>query len=213
MTRIRLFMPALVLLALLGIGSGPAAAQAARIAPEQAASFIQTLGQRAVSLLASYKPSEAAKSQQQFNKLLEDGFDLDLIGRFVLGNAWRNATPAQRQEYQQLFTAYVLDTYSVRIGAYRGETFRVTGSHPLADTDALVDTEIVRPDGPPIKAGWRVRSVKGQPKIIDVMVEGVSMALTQRQEFAAVIQNKGLDGLIADLRARVQSLQKQAGQG
>ena len=80
------------------------------------------------------------------------------------------------------------------------------GAQQFADSDALVETEIKRPDGAPLKAAWRVRDINGHLKIIDVVVEGVSMALTQRQEFASVIQHSGLDGLISDLRNRVNNL-------
>jgi phospholipid transport system substrate-binding protein len=208
MTRAKWLPPFLVLLACIGIGAGSAAAATeARTSPAEAAKFVQDLGNRAVALLANYDESETTKHQAAFKELVRKGFDLDLIGRFVLGASWRTATPEQRQEYQQLFATWVLNSYARRLGAYKGERFKVTGSQPIAETDALILTTIERPDGAPINAGWRVREIKGQMKIIDVVVEGVSMALTQRQEFASVIQRRGLSGLIHDLRERVNNLQ------
>ncbi len=211
MTRAKMLSPLLAILALLGMAPGAGAQD--KTPPQQAEKFIQDIGTRAVALLAKYNDKDP-RHQEEFKTLVRQGFDLDLIGRFALGGAWRNASPGQQSEYQQLFATWVLNSYARRLGAYKGETFSILGSQPIADTDALVDTEIRRPDGAPLKAGWRVREIGGQLKIIDVMVEGVSMALTQRQEFASVVQRQGVDGLINELKVRVDNLKKQsAGQG
>lgn len=211
MTRAKMLSPLLMILALLGMA--PAAGAQVKTSPQQSEKFIQDIGSRAVALLAKYDDKDP-RHQDEFKTLVRQGFDLDLIGRFALGSAWRSASPEQQHEYQQLFATWVLDSYSRRLGAYKGETFNILGSQSIADTDALVDTEIRRPDGAPLKAGWRVREIGGQLKIIDVVVEGVSMALTQRQEFASVVQRQGLDGLINELKVRVDNLKKQpAAQG
>ena len=209
MSLARRLAPSLLVLLCLGVAAAPV--RAATTPPDEASKFVEDLGNRAVALFSNYSPSEAAKSEEEFRKIFREGFDFQLIGRFVLGRFWHSATPEQQAEYRKLFEDWVLNTYTRRIGAYRGETFKITGVHTIQDDDALVDTEIVRPDAPPIKAGWRVRSVDGQMKIIDVMVEGVSMALTQRQEFASVIQNKGLDGLLDELKERLAKLKEASG--
>ncbi len=206
MTRATMILPLLAILALLGMA--PAANAQAKTSPQQSEMFIQDIGSRAVALLAKYDDKDP-RHQEEFKALVRQGFDLDLIGRFALGGAWRSASPEQQHEYQQLFATWVLNSYARRLGAYKGETFGILGSQSIADTDALVDTEIKRPDGAPLKAGWRVREIGGRLKIIDVVVEGVSMALTQRQEFASVVQRQGLDGLIQELKTRVDNLNKQ----
>jgi len=128
---------------------------------------------------------------------------MKFIGRFVLGVNWRQATPQQREDYQALFNDYVLKTYSARLGGFTNEEFKVVGSQPAGKRDVMVHSQVLRKDGPPITADWRVRMVDGDPKVIDVVVEGVSMSISQRQEFASVVQSKGIDGLIETLRARV----------
>jgi phospholipid transport system substrate-binding protein len=70
----------------------------------------------------------------------------------------------------------------------------------------MVSTRIDRPSGPPVEAQWRVRDNAGQPRIIDVMVAGISMVTTQRDEFAAVVQRQKVAGLIEVLRARTSKL-------
>lgn len=171
--------------------------------PQGAAQFVNWLADRAIETLrapgASLEQREAV-----LRNLLRQGFDLKLIGRFVLGRHWRTATPDQRNDFQQLFEEHVLKTYSYRLGGYASEAFTVISARPAGSKDAMVRTRIDRPSGPPIIADWRIRATNDQYKVIDVMVEGVSMALTQRAEFAAVIKNSGFEGLLAALRARVQ---------
>lgn len=202
----RMLTPLLALVVFAGLATAPAEAADGQTSPAQAAKFVEDLGTRAVALLASYSEAEGAKAQEEFKALLRKGFEIDLIGRFVLGASWRSATREQQDEYLKLFATWVINSYSRRLGAYKGEKFHIIGSQPIAETDALIETQIDRPSGPPLKAGWRVRNIGGQMKIVDVVVEGVSMAVTQRQEFASVIQREGLDGLIRELKVRVDKL-------
>ena len=99
----------------------------------------------------------------------------------------------------------MVETYANRFVDYAGETFKITGATPAGDSDTMVSTQVVRPSGPPVNVEWRVRSRDGSHKIIDVVVEGVSMGVTQRSEFASVIQSNGgrIAGLIDALRQRV----------
>ena len=172
------------------------------VPPDQAEAFIRDLSQKAIAVLRDKDKTEEER-ESVFRGLLKSGFDMKFIGRFVLGVNWRQATPQQREDYQALFNDYVLKTYSARLGGFTNEDFEITGSQPAGKRDMMVDSKVLRKDGPPITADWRVRMVDGEPKVIDVVVEGVSMSISQRQEFASVVQSKGMDGLIETLRARV----------
>ena len=99
-----------------------------------------------------------------------------------------------------LFREFVLDTYAERLDGYAGETFEVVKAQVLDERDTMVSTEIRGTDGPAIRVDYRVRAIGGVHKIVDVLVEGVSLIVTQRAEFASVINREGLDGLIARLR-------------
>lgn len=179
-------------------------AAAAKTSPEEAEKFIKTLGDDAVKLLAD-KSVPLTEREAKIRELLRRNFDLETIGRFVLSKYWRTASPDQQSEYLSVFSEYVLRTYARRLGGYGNEQFKITSSKPLTARDALVTTEIARPSGPPITAGWRVRDTDNSYKIIDVMVEGVSMAATQRSEFETIVRDHGLVGLIEILRAKVSS--------
>jgi phospholipid transport system substrate-binding protein len=166
-----------------------------------ASQFIRNLGEEAIKVLASRDTALDAR-EARFRSLLANGFDLDFISRFVLGRFWRGASPEQRSSYQQLFTKYVLRVYSSRFGGYAGETLNIVAERVAGKRDVMITTQIDRPSGPPIRADWRVRKKNGTYRIIDVMVERVSMAATQRSEFASVIKRNGIDGLIHLLDVR-----------
>lgn len=167
---------------------------AAKVLPAAAAvqdptGFIRGLGNQALAVLSSSVATTARENR--FKHLYEHYFDTPTIARFVLGRYWWVATPAQRQQFEELFEKYVVFAYSARLSAYSGEKFHVLGSRPEGG-DFLVSSEILRPGGePPTKLVWRVHREGGNLKIVDVIVEGISMALTQRQEFASVIVRNG----------------------
>ncbi len=173
----------------------------ARAAANDAALFIDQLGNQAIQTLRATNLT-LDQREARFRGLLSQGFDLHFIGRFVLGRYWRRATPDQQSDYIALYGEYLLQTYSARLGGYTDESFTVIGARQVNDKDVVVSTRLVRPSGPEIAADWRVRVIDGQFRIIDIMVEGISMAITQRSEFASVVQRDGIDGLLTLLRAR-----------
>ncbi|MEI8396237.1 MAG: ABC transporter substrate-binding protein [Rhodospirillaceae bacterium] len=179
----------LTLLALCGrVGLSCPDAYAASTAA--ASAFVDKMGNEAVAAMADKSLSKPQRVER-FRVLLHQGFDMATVARFVLGRYWNAATPQQQQEYLVQFEEMVVRSYAERFDSYAGETFRIVSSRPDGDTDAFVATEIRRVNGPPVNVEWRVRERDGRFGIIDVVVEGVSMSVTQRQEFSSVIQAKG----------------------
>ncbi len=143
--------------------------------------------------------------QTQFRALLREGFDTEAMSRFVLGPYWRTATDPQRQEFLKLFEDYIVTAYSARFSQYSGEQFKTTGSRSEGPDGWLVSSQILRANGgPPTKVDWRVGKMGPDYKISDVVVEGISLTITQRQEFASVIQRNGgqLESLLKVLREK-----------
>ncbi len=166
------------------------------------AAVISNLGSRALEVLGK----DASQSQRvaRFRELLREDFAVPEIARFVLGRYWNVATEEQRAEFLKLFEEYIALAYSTRLAEYTGETFKVTGSRPDAE-GAIVSSQILRPAGAaPVKVDWRLIGRNGAYKISDVSVDGISMAVTQRSEFASVIQHNGgqVQGLITMLREK-----------
>jgi len=188
--------------ALLIIGLALLAAPAPA-APGPASKFVSELGAEALRVFADASmPMD--KREAEFRRLFLKSFDVNAISRFVVGNSWRTASEGERDEYRKLFEEYVVAAYTARLSQYSGETFQVKDEVAAGD-DIMVNSQIVRPSGPPVRVEWRVRSGENGPKIVDVVVEGVSMAITQRSEFSSVIQQggKGLASLNVRLREKV----------
>ncbi|MBV8338073.1 MAG: ABC transporter substrate-binding protein [Alphaproteobacteria bacterium] len=184
---------------ILGAFGAPAAVGAT---PDPAA-VINNLGNRALEVLGN-KNTTPAQRYARFHQLFLEDFDVPGIARFVLGRYWKTATPEQQQEFVRLFEDYIVLVYSNQLAAYSGENFKVTGSR--ADgAGAVVASEIIRPSGaPPVKVDWHLTDRDGTYKISDVLVDGISMAVTQRSEFSSVIQRSGgnVEGLISQLRQK-----------
>jgi phospholipid transport system substrate-binding protein len=193
--------PRIAIVALAIAASVPASVRAAASDP---AGFIADLGAKAINVLTS--TASETERERQFRVLFEQAFDLPAISRFVLGPYWRTATDAQHQEFTKLFENYVIHAYTVRFNAYAGQQLKVGNARPEGDSGALVQSEIAVPNGnqPPVKVDWRVSKSADGYRITDVTVEGVSMALTERQEFASVIQRGGgqVDALLKLLREK-----------
>ena len=165
--------------------------------------FVQELGNQALtSLTAKNLPYE--ERSKRVRSLLLQYFDIQTIGRFVLGTYWSQATDSQRQEYFSLFENMIVRTYTHRFADYSGQSFTVRGlsQDEKGGRDSIVTSEIVQPDGPPVHVDWRVRNESGTLRIVDVLIENVSMSITQRADFASIIQNGGgkVEALLAALK-------------
>ncbi len=154
--------------------------------------FIADLGDRAVRAMADQTLSVTERNTR-FRDLLLEGFDLNTLSRFAVGRYWRAAGKTQRVEYRELFTDYIVQTYANRFGQYSGERLKVSDGRAIGKSDTLVKSQLLRPNGAAVKIEWRVRQHDHKWLILDIIVEGVSMAITQRDEFASVIRRGGGD--------------------
>jgi phospholipid transport system substrate-binding protein len=157
---------------------------------ESAKAFVDELIHKAISFLANGDLTHNQR-KHKFEKLLLNRFDMKTIARFSLGRYWRTATTAQKKEYFKLFEHMILDVYSKRFGDYKGQKIDIRKARPEARSDILVTSFILQDNGTEIQLDWRVRYKEGRYRVVDVIVEGVSMALTQRADFASVIQRGG----------------------
>jgi phospholipid transport system substrate-binding protein len=166
----------------------PATAPRADTGPQSGAGqFIANLANEALQVLAKPGMTETQR-EHAFDQLLSQNFDVPRIARFVLGRYWRD---------------FIVASYATRFSQYSGETVKVTGVRAETNDISVVTSKIVHPNGePPIDISWRVRKGPGGYKIIDVGVEGISMMLTQREEFASVIERNG--GTVAGLTSAIE---------
>jgi len=140
----------------------------------------------------------------RFRRLFDRHFDLPAIARFVLGRYWRTASEAERERFMRLFGEVNLLSWSRRFDDYQGQAVEVRGAQPDGENGALVETVIRQPGQPqPLIVNWRLRKRAEGWKIVDLVVEGISMALTFQRDYASVISQSG--GSVTALNDRLQS--------
>lgn len=159
------------------------------------------MGDRGINFLGNQSMSQSAKTAE-FRSLLNESFDMATIGRFALGTYWKSATPAQQKEYMKLFNNMIVKVYAKRFSDYKGQKFEVKSVRKEGEKDHIVTSFIIPADGAQVQVDWRVRSKGGAYRVVDIIVEGVSMSMTQRSDFASVIQRGGgnVDALLVHLR-------------
>ena len=170
--------------------------------------FINDLSNKAISTLADKSISTEAR-RAEFRTLFREGFAVNGIARFVAGRYWRSASENERTEYLELFEDVIVNTWADRFSQYSGQKFEVTGATDATPNDspenvALVESLFFTDPTTPVRLEWRVASKGELFKIVDVKLEGISMATTQRDEFNSVVSKNGrsLDALIDELRRR-----------
>ncbi|MCH7937252.1 MAG: ABC transporter substrate-binding protein [Proteobacteria bacterium] len=200
------WLPALFIAALVAAGWQPGPARADEFS-DGAKKFIEILTTDAISMLTVENISKTERADR-FRRLMNKNFAIKGIAKFVLGRHWRKASEAEKKEYLLLFEDLLVVTYADRFAKYSGEKLLVNESEVRGKGDALVHTIMIRVDGAkPLKVAWRVRGKAGNYKIVDIMVEGISMVVTQKSEFASFIRKNGgsLGPLLMELRKRIQA--------
>jgi phospholipid transport system substrate-binding protein len=206
MVSLRSLRPVLVVFFVAMVGMAPGArAQSA----QDAGAMVSNLANRALEILGD-KSIPLAKREADFRVLFAKNFHIRSIGVFVLGRHWRRATPAQRKAYLDVFERFIVKTYTVRLGQYTGEKFKIIKAVGPDDRGVyLVDSEINRPNRNKISLSWTLRRAKAGLRVVDIVIENLSMVQTQREDFAAIIRMRGsIDGLIAALEEKMKKLDK-----
>ena len=148
------------------------------------------------------------QQEQRFKGIVTKYIAFKSISRWVLGQRhWKRASEEQRDKYMRLYGDLMVATYAHRFQGYSGEKLKVTKARVIDDNQALVESQIVREGtDKPLVINWRVRGANGKYRIIDIMVEGLSMSQTQRSEFKSFMRSNGgdMDALLANLKERLQ---------
>lgn len=194
------------------IGSAPPACAADGSGPpppsqpqQPAGKFVQDLGDQAVTVISDKSLPEDQRTQK-YRSILRASFDMQTIGHFVLGRAWNTAAPEKQKKFMDLFEQWVLKIYGDRLSFYRGEGFQVKNVRQESDKDFVVSSDVIHKNGnPPTSVNWRVRQEAGKMAIVDVSIEGVSQSVTQRQEYASILQrnNGNIDALLDAMEQRL----------
>jgi phospholipid transport system substrate-binding protein len=168
-------------------------------ASDRATAFITTAGGKFVAAINGTGTLE--QRRQVLGGILDDAVDVNGVARFCLGRFWRTATPAQQQQYLGLFRNALVVNIASKIGEYQGVRFTV-GATQDRDAGELVFTIIERPNNPPVNVQWVVANASTDPKVVDVIAEGTSLRITQRDDYASFLTQHGdsIDGLLDAIR-------------
>ena len=146
-----------------------------------------------------------SEKENQFGELFDKNFDVPSISRFVLGKYWKQASLDQKKNFIKSFRNYIVKTYSSRFNEYSGEKLTLLNFENESNPKIfIVHTGLERDDAPMILVDWRIGKKKDSYVILDIIIEGISLAVTQRSEFVSVIdQNEGnIDQLINLLKEK-----------
>ncbi len=169
---------------------------------EKASAFVKSTGDKLVAVVNG--AGSAAAKRAEMTTILNTAVDVDGIARFCLGRFWRTATPEQQQQYVKLFHEVLVTNITAKLGEYQGVRFTM-GRSKLQDEEAVVSTTVERPNNPPTAVDWIISNPSGAAKIIDVVAEGTSLRLTQRQDYASYLMhnNSNVDALINAMRNQI----------
>ncbi|EPY03277.1 phospholipid-binding protein MlaC [Magnetospirillum fulvum] len=184
-----------------------AAADTAPIDP--AIVFVNRLADTAMQTMVGKGVPDSERAAR-FRTLFTTEVDLAEIGRRVLGRYWRSATPEQQQDFLRLFEDIVVLTWSTRFKDYGGDLrHTVIGLVDDGERGLTVTSRVERDRQQPITLQWRLKRTEGGFRVVDLIVEGSSMAVTYQSEYASVIRANGdrIDGLLSALRNKVADLQ------
>ena len=171
-------------------------------ASDRATAFITATGEKLVAAINAAGTLE--ERRVVVGGIINATVDVNGVARFCLGRFWRTATPTQQQQYLTLFHDMLLNSIAIKLGDYRGVKFTVGGVQER-DAGEVVSTVVERPNNPPTNIQWVVSNDPGEPKIVDIIAEGTSLRITQREDYASYLSQHGnnVEALLGAIRQQV----------
>ena len=168
------------------------------------ASAREVIEQTAAAVVAVLKQSELSTEvrRRHIEEIAYERFDFNTMSRLVLARNWKRFSEEQKATFVAEFRIYLSRSYGQRLNRYEQEDVAITGERAEARGDVTVLTKIVGGQFDGSQIDYRLRESDGEWRIIDVVIEGVSLVSNYRSQFKEVIGNKGPEGLLEQLRAK-----------
>jgi phospholipid transport system substrate-binding protein len=197
-SKVRTNSVASILAALLAV-----AAAATSVRAEQTPSqVVSLLADKAIVVLGD-KNTSTDQKRAQLEDLAYNAMDFEILSKLVLARNWQKFSPAQQKQFEDEFKRHLSITYGKNIQNYNNEKVQILGERPEAHGDVTVQTKILRGGGiQDVLVDYRLRQRNGQWKIIDVIVEGVSLVSNFRSQFQSIVSSGGPDRLLALLKEK-----------
>ena len=155
--------------------------------------FVQSTVNRASKILSD----EISKDQkiEELKKIAKDTVDINGIGYYTLGPARKSLNDTQKKQYSILFEKYFLKSFSSRLAEYTNPEINVLGKDKLSEKYTIVNSLLKATDQrPEIKIDWRIYTKNpDMPLIRDLIIEGLSLARTQKEEFTSILNSNNGD--------------------
>ena len=166
-----------------------------RAAASEQAAMARVFIEKAAAEVRAEAPSvkAAGSARSRFAAVFDRSFDLDSLVQAVIGSRWAGLAPAAQGEFRRAFQSYLVKAYAERFYAYAGRPMTVVAAEPSASGAVLVRTMVEMPEGSSVPVDWQVGRFGPDQRITDVVIDGVSLTRTQREEFASVIRANGGD--------------------
>ena len=159
---------------------------------------------RVLAIVQDAKLKAADKRTERrelLSKVISARFDFPEMARRSLGAEWRRLTPAQQQQFVELFTDLLRDAYVADIESYKGETVRYT-RESQEERFSAVQTILKSREGTEYSIEYRLHLVDKEWKVYDVVIENVSIVNNYRSQFARVINKSSFEGLIRAMKEK-----------
>ena len=181
-----------------------AIAEEANKTPLDPQEFVNEFVRNSVQNIITADVDDAEKTVR-FRNLLESVFDIPSIGRFVLGRTWQRLESRDQDVFLSLFKDVIIQTWSRRFNEYDGQTIIVKGTIRDGKHGMVVNSVINGTAGKKYSLQWRLRKRASELKIVDIIVEGISMAITYRQDYASIMRKNsgGIDSLLDQLGLKI----------
>lgn len=167
---------------------------------KKAETFVLETTKNAKSIILDSSLNENQK-RTKLEKLALDAVDVAGLARYTLGEEAKNFSDKQISEFVSTFKIFFSKNISNKLKDYSDQNVKVVGSKKISENYVLVDSKIVSTkDKQEISVEWRVFLIDNKLIIRDLVVEGLSLARTQREEFSSIIANKGFAALIQSLK-------------
>jgi phospholipid transport system substrate-binding protein len=168
-------------------------------------SVVKTTVDQALEVLRD-KGTPLAQRQDKLRQIVAATFDFTEMAKSALGYHWKEITAAQQQEFTNAFIAFIEDSYLSKINDYSGQQVNFLRASNEGAQYAQVNTDIVQPKGEAIHVNYRLLQENSTWKIYDVTVDAISIIANYRNQFNRVMNNKGYDTLISDLKSKQAAL-------
>ena len=145
---------------------------------------------------------DTEQRRESIEKIAYDRFDLYTMSRLVLARSWKQFTPEQREKYVEEFKEYLANNYGGRITRYEQEQVEILGTRDEQRGDVTVQTRIVGGEFDATRVDYRMRKRDGVWRVIDVIIEGISMVSNFRDQFREVLSRGGPEHLLAKLQEK-----------